>query len=414
MGNAIIMSQNYMHSFDRDLLTPQFLADPYPYYKTLRQEHPVFWSERLSAWVITCYKDVESALHDPRLSSGKRVAAILSELKSEERGKYQKLHDHLNKWLGFTDPPDHDRLRRLLGKTFTPRMMEAMRPTIQTIVDELLDSVHGQDEIDVATELAFPQPFNVILTMIGVPDEDRDNFRDCSNAIGHFVSAGGIDEVRATKAQNAVDNLRDYFHELAEQRRHEPQDDLLSLLVGLESDGDHLTHDELISMCVQLLFAGHETTEGSIGLGLLALFRNPDQMNLLLNNPDLIKSAVEEILRYDTSVQRQARVLEKDMEIKGQTLTQDQYLLLFIAAANRDPEKFTNPDTFDITRHPNPHVSFGFGIHYCIGGPLARLELQVALGSLLERYPQMQLPDQNLEYEKLLALRKLKSLIIRV
>ena len=409
-----MMATEFQHPFDRELLSPKFLSNPYSYYKQLREENPVFWSERLQAWIITRYKDVEPALHDPRLSSGKRVAAILSGLPAEERGQYQQLYDHVIKWLGFTDPPDHDRLRGLLGKTFTPRMMEALLPTIQGIVNELLDAVHGQDEIDIASALAFPQPLNVILTMIGVPPEDRENFKHWSNAIGHFVSAGGVTHTRARNAQEAVQHLSEYFRELAEQRRREPQDDLLSLFVGLESAGDHLTHDELISMCVQLLFAGHETTEGSLGLGLLALFRNPEQMERLRDNPGLIKSAVEEILRYDTSVQRQARVLDEDMEIDGHQLRRDQYLLLFIAAANRDPEKFDKPDAFDITRQPNPHVSFGFGIHYCIGGPLARLELQVALGSLLERYPHMQLPEQDLEYEELLALRKLKSLVVRV
>lgn len=408
------MNTEYSHQFDRDLLTPNFLDDPYPYYKQLREENPIFWSEKLEAWVITRYNDVQTVLHHPRLSSGKRVAAILSQIPLDERNKYQQLEQHINKWLGFTDPPDHDRLRRLLGKTFTPRMMNALRPTVQKIVDQLLEPLRQNEVVDIASKFAFRQPFEVILTMIGVPKEDRNNFREWSNAIGHFVSGGITTHTRAEKAQKAVGHLSDYFHKLSEQRRNNPQNDLLSLLVSLENEGDHLTHDELISMCVQLLFAGHETTEGSIELGLVALFRNPEQLTQLRNDPNKIKGAVEEILRYDTSVQRQARVSEEDIEINNHHIRKDQYIHAFIAAANRDEDKFNEPDKFDITRHPNPHLSFGIGIHYCIGGPLARLEIEVALSSLLERYPDMKLPAQSLEYEELLALRKLKSLLIQL
>ena len=408
------MTDNYTHPFDRDLLTPKFMANPYPYYQQLREENPVFWSQRLRAWIISRYADVEPALHDRRLNSGDRVAAILDELPKSERKAFQPLVDHLTKWLGFTDPPDHDRLRRLIGLAFTPRMMEDLRPTIQAIADDLLDDVVGQDQFDVVGALAFSQPFNVIMTMLGVREAERADFRRWSNAIGHFISAGGISLERARNAQEGVFGLREYFHGLAERRRQQPQDDLLSALVALEDGGDSLTHNELISMCVQLLFAGHETTEGSIGLGMLALFRNPDQMKQLRDTPSLIKPAVEELLRYDTSVQRQARVLSDDMEIDGHQLRKGQYLLVFIAAANRDPAKFTDPDRLDITRQPNPHVSFGFGLHYCIGRPLGRVELQVAFNTLLQRFPNLRLPEQSLAYEKLLALRKLKSLVVAV
>jgi cytochrome P450 len=406
------MSQSYSHPFDRDLLTPEFLADPYRYYRQLREESPVFWSERLQAWVLTRYADVKPALHDPRLNSGDRIAAIMRGLPEGERDRFQVLATHLNRWVAFVDPPDHTRLRRLVTKAFTPAVMEDLRSTIQATVNELLDAVQGQAQFDIVEALAFPLPATVIAALLGIPPDDREDFKRWSNAIGLFVSGGIASVERAETAQDSVLQLGEYFHGLAEERRRDPADDLLSALVTLEEQGDTLSHDELISMCVQLLFAGHETTEGSTALGLLALFRNPDEFERLRREPALVDSAVEEILRYDTSVQRQARVLSEDMAIGGSRLRKSQYVLGFIAAANRDPEAFDEPDRFDIGRQPNPHMSFGHGIHYCLGGPLARVELQVVFRSLLDRYPNLRMPPQPLEYEKLLSMRKLKALVV--
>jgi len=262
--------------------------------------------------------------------------------------------------------------------------------------------------------LAFPLPATVIAALLGIPPGDREDFRRWSNAIGRFVSGGLATVERAAHAQDSVYRLRDYLHALADNRRRSPGGDLLSALVNLEDQGDTLSHDELISMCVQLLFAGHETTEGSTALGLLALFHNPDQLERLRRQPELLNSAVEETLRYDTSVQRQARVVSQDMEFGAVRLQRGQYVLAFIASANRDPAVFADPDQFDIARRPNPHLSFGQGIHYCLGGPLARVELQVIFASLLERFPRLQLAPQPLEYEVLLSLRKPRSLRLAV
>lgn len=398
------------HSFDQYILTPPFLANPYPFYHQLRAEAPVYWSERLQAWILTRYTEVMTALHDPRLNSGERITAILSQLPETVRVEMQPLAEHMTQWVAFTDPPDHTRLRTLVGKAFTPRTIEKLRPQVQVLVDELLDVVQEAGHMDVIRDFAFPLPATVIAQMLGIPREDHDRFRQWSNDIAYFISAGGINIEVARKAQQSVLELADYFQGIVAQRRHRPQDDLISALVAVEEQGDKLSETELFSMFVQLFFAGHETTMGLIGNGLLALLRHPDQRHKLQDQPSLIASAVEEFLRYDTSIQRQARVASEDIEIDGHLIRKGQYILLFIAAANRDPAQFPEPDRLDITRQENRHLSFGYGIHFCIGAPLARLEAQIALDTLLRRMPKLQLAGETLAWEPLLALRKLKAL----
>jgi cytochrome P450 len=246
--------------------------------------------------------------------------------------------------------------------------------------------------------------------MLGIPRQDHDRFKQWSGDIANFVSAGGINIEVARRAQQSVLELADYFRRIVEQRRQQPQADLISALVAAEEQGDKLSEVELFSMFVQLFFAGHETTMGLIGNGLLALFRHPDQRQKLQHEPALIVPAVEEFLRYDSSVQRQARVASQDVKLNGHLIRRGQYVLLFIAAANRDPAHFPDPDRLDITRSENRHVAFGYGIHFCIGASLARLEAQIALNTILRRMPALRLATETLEWEKLLALRKLKSL----
>lgn len=397
-------------SFDAYILTPEFLADPYPFYHQLRAEAPVYWSERFHAWMLTRYSDVSLALHDPRLNSGDRIAAILSQLPETVRAEMQPLANHLTQWVAFTDPPDHTRLRTLVGKAFTARTIAKLRPQIQALVDELLDAVQETGRMDVMHDFAFPLPATVISQMLGIPRQDHERFKQWSMDIANFVSAGGIDLEIARQAQQSVLELADYFQGIVARRRQHPQDDLISGLVAAEEQGDKLSESELFSMFVQLFFAGNETTTGLIGNGLVALFRHPNQRQKLQDEPGLIVSAVEEFLRYDTSIQRQARVASEDIELDGHLIRRGEYVLLFIAAANRDPAQFPEPDRLDITRQDNRHLSFGYGIHFCIGGPLARLEAQIALGTLLRRMPNLQLATDTFEWEKLLALRKLKSL----
>ena len=406
----MVVNQATSSRFDELLLTPEFFADPYPFYHRLRSTEPVYWSHRLGAWLLTRYTDVSTALHDSRLKSGSRIQAIMSQLPETVRTKMQPLYLHLTKMMAFTDPPDHTRLRTLVGKAFTPATVAGLRPRIQRIVDELLDQVERAGEADLVRDFAYPLPAIVICEMLGIPLEVRDRFKQWSNDIVGFVSAGQVTTLKAETAQRSVAALTEYFRNLSAQRRQYPREDLISALVIAEEKGDRLTEDELFSMCVQLFFAGFETTEGLIGNGLLALMRNPDQLKMLRDNSSLIGTAVEEFLRYDNSVQRQARVASVDLEISGQRISKGQYLLLFIGAANRDPAQFPYPDQLDISRRENKHVAFGHGIHFCIGAPLARLEAEIAINTILRRFPALRLINQSLEWEELLALRKLKSL----
>jgi pimeloyl-[acyl-carrier protein] synthase len=397
-------------NFDDVLLTPEFLADPYAVYHQMRSEAPVYWSERFKAWMLTRYADVKSTLHDPRMRSRERIGAILSQLPESARAEMKPLSDHLTKWVAFTDPPDHTRLRTLVDKAFTPRMIANLRRPIQSIVDELLVQVAHAGRMDVVQDFSFPLPATVISSMLGIPRADHGRFKKWSGDIANFVSAGGINIDVARQAQQSVIELADYFQGIIRDRRQTPQDDLISRLVAAEEQGEKLSEDELFAMFVQLFFAGHETTTGLINNGLLALLRNPEQKRKLQNDPTLIASAVEEFLRYDTSVQRQARVAAEDIEIDGHTIRKGQYVLQFIAAANRDPAVFPNPDTLDVARTGNRHLAFGYGSHFCIGGPLARLEGQIAMGTLLQRMPNIELACEvaTLEWEPLMALRKLK------
>lgn len=396
--------------FDRQLLTPEFMADPYPFYHRLRAADPVYWSERLGAWMLTRYRDVTAALRDPRLNESDRIAAILSQLPEERRPDFQPLSLHLTRWIVFTDPPDHTRLRALANKAFTPRIVANLRPRIQALVDDLLDARQAAGQMDIVKDFAFPLPAIVIAEMLGIPRRDHERFRRWTADIAGFLSAGQITVQGAAAAQESVLELRHYLHAIAEECRQRPQADLISALVATDEQGERLSDDEFTATCVQLLFAGHETTEGLIGNGLLALMRHPDQMDWLKDHPGTMATAVEEFLRYDSSVQRQARVASVDLNLEGRHVRRGQYILIFLGAANRDPDQFRDPDRLDVSRTENRHVSFGSGIHFCLGAPLARLEGEVAIGTALRRMPAMRLAAEHLEREPLLALRKLKSL----
>jgi len=395
--------------FDPLFLTPEFLADPYPTYHRMRAEAPVYWSERFNAWMLTRYAEVKPALHDSRLNSGQRMAAIMGQLPKSVQPEMKPLYEHLTKWVAFTDPPNHTRLRTLVGKAFTAHMVQRLRPQIQAIVDELLDAVQSAGQMDVVRDFSFPLPATVISSMLGIPRKDHEQFRSWSDDIVHFVSAGDITVEAARKAQHSVVELSNYFRRLVAERREKPEPDLISELITAEEQGDKLTQDELFAMFVQLFFAGHETTTGLINNALLALFKFPDERQRLQNDPSLIASAVEEFLRYDNSVQRQARVANVDVELGGQLIRKGQYALLFIAAANRDQAIFPDPDRLDISRTENKHLAFGHGIHFCLGGPLARIEGQIAIETLLRRMPNVQPAYDSLSWEPLLAVRKLKS-----
>jgi cytochrome P450 len=309
-----------------------------------------------------------------------------------------------------TDPPDHTRLRALVSKAFTPRLVEGMRGRIQAIADALLDALEDKGDIDLIDEYAFPLPVTVIAELLGVPVEDRDKFRQWSDAaVSGNATKEYIEKILIPHMQAFTNYLRAMF----EEKRRNPEDDLISALVRAEEAGDRLSEDELLGMVFLLLIAGHETTVNLIGNGVLALLEHPDQLQKLRNDPSFIKLAVEELLRYDgpveTSTERFAR---EDVAISKTKIPKGEMVLVVLAAADRDPERFPYPDTLDITRTDNKHLAFGKGIHHCLGASLARMEGQIAVGTLLRRMPNLRLkaPPKSLVWRPGLVLRGLKAL----
>ena len=385
-------------------MDPAFVADPYPTYHRLRAEDPVHHSP-LGFWVLTRYADVIAMLRDPRLIK-EPIAAFVA----------ARFGMAVPPGLGLSmldrDPPDHTRLRGLVSKAFTPRGLEGLRPHIQQIVDGLLAKVEGRVGMDLIEEFAYPLPVRVICEMLGVPVADHERFKQWGLDI-----ARGLDAIMlppesevAKRSMAGRHALSGYFRQLIAERRAAPREDMLSALIAAEEAGDRLNEEELLATCVLLLVAGHETTVNLIGNGTLALLRHPDQLRKLRDNPGLIGTAVEELLRYDGPVQRTARIPSEDVTIGGQTIGKGEMVMPFLGAADRDPAQFPDPDRLDITRADNRHIAFGMGIHFCLGAPLARMEGQIALNTLVQRHPKLALATDRPEFRQSLTLRGLSTL----
>jgi pimeloyl-[acyl-carrier protein] synthase len=382
---------------------PEFHADPYPFYRRLREADPVHLST-LGLWVLTRYDDCVTCLRDPRF--GRDGFELLLAQFSEGSG------EPLPRSMLFRDPPDHTRLRSLVNRAFTPRVIEGMRSHIQGIVDRLLDRVQSRREMDVIGDLAYPLPVTVICDMLGVPVTDHEQIKEWSSDIIRSLDAIGVpsDETIIERGRVGRKGIADYFRGLLPDRRRNPRADLLSSLIAVEEQGDRLTEGELLSTCVLLFIAGHETTVNLIGNGLLALLRHRDQLERLLADPGLLGTAVEELLRFDSPVQRTARITNAEVEPGGKVLPKGAFVVAAIGAANRDPAHFADPDRLDVARADNRHLAFGFGIHFCLGAPLARVEGQIALQSLLRRMPGLRLTGSEPEWRESSTLRGLKAL----
>lgn len=400
--------------FEFNPLAPEFKANPYPFYDMLRASAPLFHWEQWNMWFATEYETCVALLKDNRLGH-----ELLSVMTREELGwgeppaHQMPLVEMQSAWMLFRDPPTHTRLRMLVHKAFTPRMIEQLRERIQSVTDHLLDAALAKNEMDIVADLAVPLPVMVIADMLGVPESDRDLFRGWSRDLAHTLELTDSEAVYNRGAAATVD-FSMYLRDLAHERRQHPKQDLMSALVQAEDQGDKLTEQELISTCILLLVAGHETTTNLIGNGMLALLRNCDQFDLLKAKPELGRSAVEELLRYDSPVQMTSRAVLHDTEYNGQTLKRGMQVSFMLGAANHDPAIFNNPGTLDITRDPNPHLSFSNGIHYCLGAPLARLEGQIAIQTLLTRAPQLSLMNDNPTYRETWVLRGLDALPVKV
>jgi len=394
-----------MNSFNP--MDPEFLADPYPTYRRLRTEDPVHHSP-LDFWVLTRYEDVVAVLRDPRFIKEPLAAFVAARFGAAvPPGVGLSMLDR--------DPPDHTRLRSLVSKAFTPRVVEGLRPRIQAIVDSLITRAEAAGSMELIEEFAYPLPVNVICEMLGVPVGDHERFKGWSLDIARGLDSSLLppeSEVprRSGAARHA---MGDYFRGLVAERRASPRGDLLSALIAAEEAGDKLSEDELLATCILLLIAGHETTVNLIGNGTLALLRHPGELRRLRETPGLIGSAVEELLRYDGPVQRTARIPSTDVTIGGRTIGKGEMVMPFIGAADRDPAQFPDPDRLDLARTDNRHIAFGWGMHFCLGAPLARAEGQIAIDALVRRLPKLELVTDEPEYRESLTLRGLKTLQVR-
>lgn len=394
-----------------DPLSPEFKRNPYPTYATLREEAPIFFDDNMRFWFVSRHEDVSAILRDRRF--GRTIEHIMTR---EEAGlpprnpAYASFHKLGAHSMFDKEPPDHTRLRSLVHKVFTPRRVELLRGKIEGFSNDLIDKALPNGRMDLLEDFAVPIPVTVIAEMLGIPEADRHHLRPWSNDIVKLYELNHTPE-QAQRAIAAAEDFSDYLRNLARQRKRDPQDDLITALATVEEAGDVLTEDELISTCVLLLNAGHEATVNVMGNGMLALFKNLDQFAMLRENPGLLPTAVEELMRYDSPLQLFRRWVLEDVTYKGVEFKQGQEIALLFGSANRDPLVFEQPDTLDITRQENPHISFSLGIHYCLGAPLARLELQTSFVALLRRLPNLRL-DAEPEYREGYVIRGLQELIV--
>jgi cytochrome P450 len=377
--------------------TPEFREDPYPFFRHLQEHDPVHQTP-FGVYLVSRHADASVVVRDPRLSNSELNSELYQQWLAEN-GPPQGLEINMNEVVMlFLDPPDHTRLRGLVSKAFTPKVVAQLRPRIQHIVDERLAAVdaRGDRRMDVVTDLAYPLPVIIICELLGIPPEDHATFQDWSRELAGSIDPDPLitDEQRE-RIIAAGNAFLEYFSDLIEFRRREPGDDLLSGLVAAEEDGDRLSHEELLGTGLFVLIAGHETTVNLVGNGTLALLRSPDQLVRLRDDPSLDRHAVEELLRFDSPVQLTQRITLDDYEVGGAAIPAGQNLIPLLGAANRDPDEFADPDRLDLGReNAARHLAFGGGHHFCLGAALARLEGEVALGALVRRFPRLELAGE--------------------
>ncbi len=388
------------------LLNPAVLANPYPLFQRLRQEDPVHWDPFLHAWVVTRYPEVLEVLHTYAADR----TPTPEQLEAMGLAQLAPLAQLMVKQMLFMDAPAHTRLRGLSSQAFTPARVEALRSHIQEIVDELLDAVQGRGTMDVIADLAEPLPAIVTAEMLGLPIEDRHRLKAWSANFAEMLGNFQHNPDHASRMLQTVEEMTAYFRDAVQEIKRSHQEGLIHSLLSAEVDGDKLTEEEVVANAIITMVGGQETTTNLIGNGVLTLLRNPEQMKRLRENPALTASAVEEMLRFESPSQHTARLASSDRMLGGKQIRKRQAVIAVMAAANRDPERFPDPDRFDVARGDNRHLAFGYAAHFCFGAPLARMEGQVAFAALLRRFDNIQLVPQDLIWRTNLGLRGLTSL----
>ncbi|TMG07541.1 MAG: cytochrome P450 [Chloroflexi bacterium] len=407
MGLPVQRERSDVESGTPEPFSPEMLADPYPAYSAMRERGRI---QRTAAghWLVLGYDEVSQLLTDQRFGEAAGRGGRIRLSRTTREGPHRLL-GRVDTMLSV-DPPEHTRLRRLVSKAFTPRSVQKMRPLIQEIVNELLDGLDGRTEFDLVSELAWPLPVTVIAEMLGIPRQDRERFKRWSDAM---VATLGGDYSSLDEARRSNEELVEYVSRVIAARRRQPQDDLISRLVAAEESGQRLSEDEMLGTVALLLVAGNETTTHLISSGMLVLLRNPAQMARLREDPSLFPSAIDEMLRYTGPVHTTRRTAREDVSLGDARIRRGDVVVGILAAANRDPSKYADPDSFDVARNPTDHVAFGDGIHFCLGAALARLEGQIAIGTLLRRFPNLQLLDDQPEWAGTSAIRGVTSVRLR-
>jgi len=388
------------------LLDPEVLANPYPLYHRLRSSAPVYWDPYLHAWVVTRYADVVYVFQHflaARTPSPEHLAAM-------DMASLSPIAQVMVRQMLFLDPPDHTRVRTLAARAFTPRRVEVLRGHIQEITNRLLDEVAEKGRMDVIGELGAPLPAIVTTEMLGVPSRDWEKLKNWSTDFAEMLGNFQHNPGRAARVLRSVEEMTAYFLEAVRRQAEEPTEGLVNALASAEVDGDRFSEEEVVANIIVTMVGGLETTTNLIGNGLLSLLRNPAELERLRRDPELIPSAVEEMLRYESPSQHTARLAPQDLELGGQRIRERQAVIAVMGAANRDPARFPEPDRLDLGRQDNRHLAFGWAGHFCFGAPLARIEGQIAFRTLLRRFPGLRLEPQPLAWRENLGLRGLKAL----
>ena len=387
-----------------EFFTPEFLRNPYPTYRHYLEGHGLqYLNIHGGVWAVFKHADCSTFLRDPRLSA-RRTSTLIDE--------FAELARTFSLWMLFFDAPEHTRLRKLMNKGFSPAAIESLKPQIEKIVDRLLMPLRKNKRIDIIPQFAHPLPAYVIAEMLNVPESLHQQFVLWSNAIATLFGNPYRTLNDLVAAQQAIHGLTNYFQEAVAVRRTQKGNDLISLLMEIEEDGDVLTEEELYAQCVMLLFGGNETTRNLIGNGFYTLLRYLEQAAELREHPELIRTAVEELLRYESPVQYTGRMVLEDFEFCGVQARRGEEIIFMLGAANRDARQFKDPDRLDLKRANNPHLAFGAGAHFCIGNQLARLEGRVAILKILEELPQLRLVSAEPEWLPNFSFRGLKTLLV--
>lgn len=396
---------------------PRTMADPFPIYDRLREEDPVHWSPSLKSWIVTRHEDVRDLLLSDDLSVN-RLVRFYDALPPQDAGLLRDIVHYLNLWIAFRDPPDHTRVRRIMRHAFTPKAVAEMRPGIEAIVELLLDRLDARPpgtKIDLIREYALLVPAYVIMDMLEAPRDMLDAFKSWSDDMAVFIGGARNAEDKYARAARGCAKMSAYFRKVIEERTAAPRPGFLNDLISARDEGDRLSQDELVATCILVLFAGHETTTNLIGNAALHLMRRPDQRDALLAEPELIDGAIEETLRYDGPTNALVRVAARDHELRGRRIREGERVFVMVNSANRDPRAFDDPDRFDIRRNPNRHLTFGQGIHLCLGARLAREEGRIAVLRLFQRFPNLAPdPDDPPEWLDAMVPRGTRRLPVRL